>query len=51
MRPDQCAITGIVETAGWALTSYDMNLLVVSIPDISRELGLSQTQVGSLTFL
>jgi len=40
----------IVALAGWALTSYDMNLLVLTIPDISRDLGLSQSQVGSLVF-
>jgi MFS family permease len=39
-----------VALAGWALTSYDMNLLVLTIPDISRDLGLSQSQVGSLVF-
>jgi MFS family permease len=40
----------IVALAGWALTSYDMNLLVLTIPDISQNLGLSQSQVGSLIF-
>ena len=40
----------IAALAGWALTSYDMNLLVLTIPDISRDLGLSQSQVGSLIF-
>lgn len=27
----------IIALAGWALTSYDMNLLVLTIPDISRD--------------
>jgi MFS family permease len=40
----------IVALAGWALTSYDMNLLVLTIPDISQSLALSQSQVGSLIF-
>jgi MFS family permease len=40
----------ITAMAGWALTSYDMKLLVLTIPDISRDLGLSQSQVGSLIF-
>ena len=40
----------IIAMAGWALTSYDMNLLVLTIPDISKDLGLSQAQVGSLVF-
>jgi MFS family permease len=40
----------IVGLAGWALTSYDMDLLVLTIPDISQNLGLSQSQVGSLIF-
>jgi hypothetical protein len=41
----------IVALAGWALTSYDMNLLVLTIPDIARDLGLSQSQAGSLDLL
>jgi MFS family permease len=40
----------VIALAGWALVSYDMNLLVLTIPDISRELGLTQTSVGSLIF-
>src|SRR5262245_21382943 len=40
----------IIALAGWALTSYDMNLLVLTIPDIAQDLGLSQSQVGSLVF-
>ena len=37
--------------AGWALASYDFNLLVVAIPDISKDLGLSATSVGLLGFV
>ena len=48
-RPYTIYLT-ITALAGWALTSYDMNLLVLTIPDISRDLGLSQSQVGSLIF-
>jgi MFS family permease len=40
----------IIALAGWALTSYDMNLLVLTIPQISRDLGLSPSRVGSLVF-
>lgn len=41
----------VVALAGWALASYDFNLLVVALPTISKDLGLSQTQVGLLAFL
>ncbi len=38
----------VVATAGWALASYDLNLLVLALPAISRDLHLSQTLVGLL---
>jgi MFS family permease len=41
----------IIAIAGWALASYDFNLLVVALPTISKDLGMSQTQVGLLAFL
>ena len=41
----------IVALAGWSLASYDLNLLVLTIPDISQTLGLSSTLVGTLGFL
>ena len=41
----------VMAFAGWALASYDFNLLVVALPTISKDLGLSQTQVGLLAFL
>jgi MFS family permease len=41
----------VVALAGWALASYDLNLLVLTIPDISAELDLSSSLVGSLVFL
>lgn len=37
--------------AGWALAAYDFNLLVVAIPDISKDLGLSASAVGLLGFV
>lgn len=40
----------VVALAGLALVSYDYNLLVLAIPDISRSLHLSSTLVGSLIF-
>jgi MFS family permease len=40
-----------IAIAGWALASYDFNLLVVALPTISKDLGMSQTQVGLLGFL
>ncbi len=41
----------IIAVAGWALASYDFNLLVVALPTISKSLNMSQTQVGLLGFL
>lgn len=41
----------VIALAGWALASYDFNLLVLTIPDISRELGLSGGQIGVMGFV
>lgn len=41
----------VIAVAGWALASYDFNLLVVALPTISTSLHMSQTQVGLLAFL
>jgi MFS family permease len=40
----------VVALAGWSLASYDLNLLVLTIPDIATELKLSSSLVGSLVF-
>jgi MFS family permease len=40
----------IIAVAGWALASYDFNLLVVALPTIAKSLNMSQTQVGLLGF-
>lgn len=40
----------VIATVGWALASYDFNLLVVALPTIAKDLGLSQTQVGAVAF-
>jgi MFS family permease len=40
----------IVALAGWSLASYDLNLLVLTVPDVSQDLNLSSTLVGSLIF-
>ena len=40
----------VIALAGYALSSYDQNLLVLTIPDISAELGLSASLIGSLVF-
>lgn len=40
-----------IAIAGWALASYDFNLLVVALRAISKSLHLTQTQVGLLAFL
>ena len=37
----------IVALAGWSLASYDLNLLVLTVPDVAQELNLSRTLVGS----
>jgi MFS family permease len=40
----------IVALAGWALASYDVNLLVLALPDIAKGLHISETGVGILGF-
>jgi MFS family permease len=40
----------IVALAGWALASYDVNLLVLALPAIAHDLHVSQTGVGILGF-
>ena len=40
----------LVALAGWALASYDVNLLVLALPDIARSLHISQTGIGVLGF-
>ena len=41
----------VIATAGWALASYDFNLLVTALPTVAADLKLSQTQVGLLGFV
>lgn len=41
----------IIALAGWALASYDFNLLVITMPDIADSLHLSSARVGLLGFL
>jgi MFS family permease len=41
----------VIATGGWALASYDFNLLVTALPTIAKDLDLSQTKVGLLAFL
>lgn len=41
----------IVALAGWALASYDTNLLVLTLPDIKKDFNLSDGAVGSLGFI
>ncbi|HET7324671.1 MAG TPA: MFS transporter [Halococcus sp.] len=41
----------ILGLAGWAMASYDFNLLILTIPNISEDLGLSASAVGSLVFI
>ena len=41
----------VLAFSGWALASYDFNLLVVALPDISNDLRLNSTAVGLLGFI
>ncbi len=41
----------VVAVAGWALASYDTNLLVLTLPDIQDDFGLSDGKVGLLGFI
>ncbi|MBV9656084.1 MAG: MFS transporter [Acetobacteraceae bacterium] len=41
----------VIALAGWALASYDFNLLVLTFPDIAESLQLSATLVGLLGFI
>lgn len=41
----------IVAVAGWALASYDSNLLTLTLPDITKEFHLSGALVGILGFV
>ncbi len=41
----------IIALAGWALASYDFNLLVLTLPDITDDLNLSGSAVGLLGFI
>ena len=52
-RPSQRYLVALIglALAGWALASYDFNLLVLALPDISRDLRLSATMVGLLGFI
>lgn len=38
----------LIALAGWSLASYDFNLLVLTLPDITKDFKLSATQVGAL---
>src|SRR5580704_11941761 len=40
----------LVALAGWALASYDVNLLVLALPDIAKTLHISETGIGILGF-
>src|SRR5882757_9997955 len=41
----------LIALGGWSLASYDFNLLVLTLPDIADDLGLSATYVGLLGFI
>jgi len=40
----------IVACAGWALASYDVNLLVLALPEIAKSLSISEYGLGVLGF-
>jgi MFS family permease len=39
-----------VALAGWTLASYDVNLLVLALPDVAKGLNVSQAGIGMLGF-
>ena len=41
----------VVAVAGWSLASYDTNLLVLTLPDIKKDFGLSDGSIGALGFI
>ena len=41
----------LIAQSGWTLASYDFNLLVVALPDISKNLHLTASFVGLLGFI
>jgi len=41
----------IIALFGWALTSYDSNLLTLTMPDIAKDLHLSASALGDLEFI
>jgi MFS family permease len=41
----------LIALGGWSLASYDFNLLVLTLPDIAKDLNLSGTFVGLLGFI
>jgi MFS family permease len=40
----------LVALAGWALASYDINLLVLALPDVVKSLHVSEAGIGVLGF-
>jgi MFS family permease len=40
----------LIALAGWALASYDVNLLVLALPDIAQSLHISEAGLGVLGF-
>src|ERR1700733_14981643 len=40
----------LVALAGWTLASYDVNLLVLALPDIAKGLHISEAGLGVLGF-
>jgi MFS family permease len=40
----------LIALAGWALASYDVNLLVLALPDIAKSLHISEVGLGVLGF-
>ena len=41
----------VLGLAGWAMASYDFNLLVLTIPNIASDLNLPASAIGSLVFV
>ena len=40
----------VIALGGWTLASYDVNLLVLALPDIARSLQISEEGLGILGF-
>lgn len=40
----------VIACVGWSLASYDVNLLVLALPEMSKEMAISEQMLGVLGF-